>query len=106
MFELQENIDLKNWNLWFHESGTDINDPINKRNFAKLVNIMLSGDEKKPINIDSIWAMWNVTFIWEKGEEIYYADAKTNILDRLWASQKSVILWNMEKFKKPSEDKE
>jgi beta-xylosidase len=107
VFGLQENIDLKNWNLWFSWLWTNENNLKNKQKFAEFVNIMLSGTVDKPINIDSIWAMWNVTFIWEEEKIIGYADASTNIANKIlsFSDPKSFILWNMEKFRNPSEGK-
>ena len=99
VFGLQEDIDLKNWSLWFHEFGTDKDDTVNKQRFAELVNIMLSWNIDKPININSIWAMWSVTFIWEDGKPGGYTDASRDILEKLWAYPKWVVLWNMNNFK-------
>jgi hypothetical protein len=85
--------------LWFHESGTDKNDTVNKQRFAEAVNIMLSGNKEKPININSIWAMWSVTFIWEDGNPSDYTDASKNILGKLWLYPKWVILKNISNYK-------
>ena len=100
MYGMQENIDLANWNLWFKEANWDLDSVSNKKKFAELINVMISGEKGKPININSVWALWNPTFIWEDGKVADYNQISKDILNKLWAHSKSVILGNMEKFKK------
>jgi len=87
-FGISEDIDLEKWNLGT-VYGWENN--VERKNFARIVNILFSGAEDEPIDLSSIWAMWSPVFNvgWEVKD---YGEFMTGIREQVGKTRPVLVL--------------